>query len=233
MTRTIGIIGAMEMEVDTLKESLRDSSVSLFGGVEYHEGTLHGHRVVVVRCGMGKVNAALCTQALVLRFGVDSILNTGVAGSIDESLRVGDMVVPSKFVHADMDATAMGYELGQVPQMDVFMFPADAALASKLLASAREVSPGVQIIDGIAATSDKFIASVEDKQFLRDTYQAACCEMEGVAIAHAAYLLGIPFAALRCVSDTADGEGFDDYDAFEIEMSRRCASVVNQVLATW
>lgn len=229
----IGIVGAMETEVELLKGALQNLEIVSLGGLEYYVGTLHHHDVVVVRCGMGKVNAALCAQALVLQFDVGFILNTGVAGSIDDRLHVGDMVVPTKFVHADMDATAMGYQLGQVPQMDVFMFPADEELAAKLLESARVVSPDVQIIHGVAATSDKFIASVEDKQFLRDTYQAACCEMEGVALAHAAYLSGVPFAALRCVSDSADGEGFENYDKFEAEMSRRCASVVHQILETW
>lgn len=213
--KKIGIIGAMEVEVESLKEKMEVSQVVRKAGMNFCEGVLCGQPVVVVRSGVGKVNAAVCTQILIDDFAVDAVINTGIAGSLKAEINIGDLVVSTDLVHHDMDAVNFGYPLGQIPQMDVFSFQADETLSSLAKEACEEVNPEIQVFKGRVVSGDQFIADREVKNHIAENFNGFCTEMEGAAIAQAAYLNGIPFVVLRAISDKADDSATMDYPAFE------------------
>ena len=184
----IGIIGAMELEVEELKSCLSLSKVTEKAGMEFFEGSLNGAEVVVVRCGIGKVNAALCVQILADLFEVTHIINTGVAGSLNAALDIGDILVSRDALHHDMDVSALGYEPGIVPQMDTSVFKADEGLVESALETCKEVNPDIHVMSGRVVSGDCFVAGKEIKNRLVTCFQGDCAEMEGAAIAHGAYL---------------------------------------------
>ena len=220
----LGIIGAMDVEVATLKEKMCDVTVTERTSMVYYEGTLEGLDVVVVQCGIGKVNAAMCTQILCDCFGVTHILNTGIAGSLCADLDIADMVISEDVIHHDFDLRFWGRPVGQVPGMDVTAFPADEKLKKLALAAAEAENPGHNRT-GRIASGDQFICSKEQKDTIIANTQAICAEMEGAAIAHTAYRNGIPFVILRAISDKADDSAEMDYPTFERIAAHRCAAV--------
>lgn len=215
--KKIGIIGAMQIEVDYLKEIMKKESdfrTVNAGSLEYNCGTIHGTDVVVVRSGVGKVNAALCAQNLVVQFKCTNIINTGIAGAMAKGLGVLDFVVSTDAVYHDVDATGFGYKAGQVPQMDVFSFEADKKMieAAKRAFNECEQSKGHKIIEGRIATGDQFISEKSVKEKIAETFNPACVEMEGAAIAHSCFLNKVPFVIIRCMSDMADDLSSNGYD---------------------
>lgn len=222
----IGIIGAMELEVDTLKAQMTVTGRTIRAGMEFFEGTLGQAQVVVVRCGIGKVNAAMCVQILADLFQVTHVINTGVAGSLNAALDIGDIVVSRDVIHHDMDVRALGYAPGQVPQLDTLAFPGDEELIRLALSSCEEANPGLHTAVGRIVSGDQFISGKEIKNRLITEFHADCTEMEGAAIAHAAYLNGIPFVVIRAISDKADDSAEMDYPAFEREAAGHCARLV-------
>ncbi len=227
----IGIIGAMEIEVTRLKEDMEITRTLDKAQMEFFEGTLSGKEVVVVRSGICKVNAAVCTQILIDEFGVDAVINTGVAGSLNADINIGDIVISQDVLHHDVNATVFGYASGQIPQMSVFSFEADAAMGEKAAAVNAEVNPEIGTFKGRVVSGDQFIDSKEKKVWLRDTFQGDCCEMEGAAIAQAAWLNNIPFLILRAISDKADGSAQMDYDEFEQLAALHCVKLTEGLLA--
>ncbi len=222
----IGIIGAMELEVDTLKAQMTVASRTIKAGMEFFEGTLGSAQVVIVRCGIGKVNAAMCVQILADLFQVTHVINTGVAGSLNAGLDIGDIVISKDVIHHDMDVRVFGYALGQVPQLDTLAFPGDENLIRLALSSCEEANPGLHTAVGRIVSGDQFISGKEVKDKLITEFQADCTEMEGAAIAHAAYLNGIPFVVIRAISDKADDSAEMDYPTFEREAAGHCARLV-------
>lgn len=222
----IGIIGAMELEVEELKSRLDGSKVTKRAGMEFFEGVLNGTDVVIVRCGIGKVNAALCVQILADLFQVTHVINTGVAGSLNTSLDIGDILVSRDAVHHDMDVSPLGYAPGIVPQMDTSCFQADEKLIQLAMESCAAVNPDIHVMSGRVVSGDQFIADKEIKNRLISTFQGDCTEMEGAAIAHGAYLNGIPFVILRAISDKADDSAEMDYPSFERAAAEHCAKLV-------
>lgn len=222
----IGIIGAMELEVDTLKARMAVTSQTTRAGMVFFEGTLGTTQVVVVRCGIGKVNAAMCVQILADLFGVTHVINTGVAGSLNAALDIGDIVISRDVIHHDMDVRALGYALGQVPQLDTLAFPGDETLIRLALDSCEEANPGLHTAVGRIVSGDQFISGKAVKEKLIAEFQADCTEMEGAAIAHTAYLNGLPFVVIRAISDKADDSAEMDYPTFEREAAGHCASLV-------
>ena len=220
----LGIIGAMAVEVAALKEKMAGACVSAKAGMEFCEGTLEGLPAVVVQCGVGKVNAALCAQILCDCYGVTAIVNTGIAGSLCNDLDIADLVVSRDAVHHDFDLRFWGRPVGQVPGFDVTAFPADEDLVAKAFAAAETVNPGHNKI-GRVASGDQFICSREQKETIIANTQAICAEMEGASIAHAAYRNGVPFVILRAISDKADDSAEMDYPTFEALAAQRCAQV--------
>ena len=212
---TIGIIGAMEEEVSLLKDEMNIEETVDYAGMSFCKGTLCGRDVVIVRSGIGKVNAAVCTQVLVDKFHAEVLVNTGVAGSLDAAIDIGDMVISTDLVEHDMDTSVFGDPIGQVPRMDTFSFPADPVLVEKAVAANREANPDIQTFTGRIVSGDQFISSKEVKDKLISLFQGKCAEMEGAAIAHAAYLNKVSCVIIRAISDKADNSAQMDYPTFE------------------
>ena len=221
----LGIIGAMKIEVDTLKENVENKTVTWRTGMEFCDGTLDGCPVVVVQCGVGKVNAALCVQILCDCFGVTHLVNTGIAGSLSNELDIGDLVVSKDAMYHDFDCGGFGYPHGKVPGMDVIAFPANETMMHYALTAGEQVHPG-HIKVGRVATGDQFICDKAVKNTIIENTQALCTEMEGGAIAQAAYRNEVPFVIIRAISDKADDSADMDYPTFEALAAKRCAQVV-------
>lgn len=220
----LGIIGAMDVEVATLKEAMENKTEKTVAGSVYCEGTLEKLPVVIVQCGIGKVNAAMCAQVLCDCFGVTHIVNTGIAGSLNAKLDIGDFVISNEAVYHDFDVSVLGYPVGQVPGLDVRAFPADKMLTELACQVADNLCPGhVQI--GTVASGDQFVCSKEQKQAIIKNTGGLCTEMEGAAIAHTAWKNGVPFVVIRAISDKADDSAEMDYPTFEAIAAVRCAEV--------
>ena len=211
----IGIIGAMEEEVAALKEAMEIEETYERASMTFCKGVLCGKDVVIVRSGIGKVNAGICAQILVDKFDVDMLINTGIAGSLNPAIDIGDMVISTDAVHHDMDATIFGDLIGQVPRMAVRYFPADMNLVEKAKAANEKANPEIKTFTGRVASGDQFVASAEVKAKIVDNFGAYCTEMEGAGIAHAAYLNGISYVIIRAISDKADNSATMDYPEFE------------------
>lgn len=213
----IGIIGAMDEEVDALKEKMSQVQVYEQASMKFHVGLLHGRKTVVVRSGIGKVNAGICTQILADKFGAEAIINTGIAGSLKNEINIGDIVISTDVVHHDMDATGFGYPKGQIPRMETLAFGADESLGKLAVQVCAEVNPEIQAHLGRVASGDQFVSDKEVKSSIIENFDAYCVEMEGAAIGQAAYLNGIPFLIIRAISDKADDSAQVDYPTFERE----------------
>ena len=226
----IGIIGAMDIEVEYLKQQLDSAESELLYGREYCSGTICGVPVVVAMCGDGKVNAAMCATMLVEHFGVTHLINTGVAGSLDARIDIGDLVLSTQSVHHDMDITGLGYAPGQVPSVDTLMFPADDQMRQAAREAAAAVAPEAHVFEGVVATGDYFVDDPTDKDRIVKTFGALCCEMEGAAIAHVCYLAQVPVLILRVISDKADGSSTMDYPTFKHVAAERCANITEHMI---
>ena len=229
--KKIGIIGAMEVEVETLKKDMEVGRVVKKAGMEFHEGVLNGMPVVVVRSGICKVNAAVCTQILIDDFGVDGIINTGVGGSLNAEINIGDIVISTDVVHHDVNAVEFGYALGQIPQMKVFSFPADEAFAEKAKAACNRVNPDITVWRGRICSGDQFVSSQEQKDQIIKAFHGWCTEMEGAGIAQAAYLNDVPFIIVRAISDKADNSAYVDYATFEKKAAEHSVRLVEALMS--
>lgn len=228
--KKLGIIGAMTVEVQTLKSLMEGLNIVHRAGMEFYEGTLEGLDVVVVVCGVGKVNAALCVQVLCDCFGVTHVVNTGVAGSLDSALDIGDLVISKDAMYHDFDCHPINdrYAVGQVPGLSVLAFPADDELIRAAYEAAEAVQPGHNRI-GRVASGDQFISSAEQKAYIIRHTGALCTEMEGAAISHAAWRNEVPFVVIRAISDKADASAEMDYPTFEAIAAQRCAAVTRNL----
>ncbi len=211
----IGIIGAMEEEVEQIVSVMEVGREETKAHMTFKAGKLSGKDVVIVVSGIGKVNAAVCTQILADDFGVDYVINTGIAGSLNAAIDIGDIVISSDVLHHDMDATNFGYPLGQVPRMDTLSFEADKHLIELAQAACKAAVPEVGIHVGRVVSGDQFISDKATKANIIKNFGGFCTEMEGAAIAHTAYLNGVPFVILRAISDKADDSASVDYPTFE------------------
>jgi adenosylhomocysteine nucleosidase len=226
----LGIIGAMDMEVEILVAALENKKEQAIAGSKFYEGSLKGLDAVVVQCGIGKVNAAMCAQIMCSAFGVTHLVNTGVAGSLCNELDIGDILVSVDAMHHDFDCSPVGYVPGKIPGLDVLAFPADEKLSVLAFEAAEQVNPG-HTKTGRVASGDQFIAGKEIKEKIIAVTDAKCTEMEGAAIAQVAYRNGVPFVVLRAISDKADDSAEMDYPTFERIAADRCAKVVMTLAA--
>ncbi|MBQ8804117.1 MAG: 5'-methylthioadenosine/adenosylhomocysteine nucleosidase [Tyzzerella sp.] len=226
----IGIIGAMEEEVAVLKQAMEIEETVTYASMDFCKGKLCGKDVVIVRSGIGKVNAGICAQVLVDKFNVEVLINTGIAGSLDAAIDIGDMVISTDLVEHDMDASIFGDPIGQVPRMDTFSFPADASLVEKALAANAEANPDIKTFTGRIVSGDQFVSSSEVKDRLVNLFQAKCTEMEGAAIAHAAYLNKVSCVIIRAISDKADNSATMDYPTFEKKAIEHSVRLVQNLL---
>ncbi len=229
----IGIIGAMSQEVASLKEKMSDVTILSMAGMDFYKGKLKGKDAVIVRSGIGKVNAAVCSQILVDKFGVDAIINTGIAGSLRNEINIGDIVLSRDTLQHDMDATGFGYEVGRIPQMDESIFPGDEHMIAVAKECCERVNPEIGVFVGRVVSGDQFISDKEKKNWLIKTFQGYCTEMEGAAIAQTAYLNKVPFLIIRAISDKADDSAEMDYSEFEakaIEHSVKLVTAMMEIL---
>ena len=227
----IGIIGAMVEEVSELKASLQDAKVTKIARMEFCEGSFGNTDVVVVQSGIGKVNAAACAQILINHFGVTHVMNTGVAGSLNAKIDIGDIVVSTDAMYHDVDATIFGYAKGEVPQVGTASFVADEMLRKAAVEAVKEAAPDIHVFEGRVVSGDQFISSREVKNHIRDTFQGDCTEMEGAAIAQVAYINEVPLVIIRAISDKADDSGQEAYDVFEKKAAMHCAHVVEYMIS--
>ena len=226
----IGIIGAMEEEVELLKEKMTDTVIIEKAGMKFVKGNLKGQRVVVVRSGIGKVNAGICTQILADEFQVEAVINTGIAGSLKAEINIGDIVLSTDTMQHDVDAREFGYPLGQIPRMETLAFSADEALRKLAKEVCEEVNPDIQVFEGRVASGDQFGADRETKEKIIENTQAYCTEMEGAAIGQAAYLNKIPYLVIRAISDKADDSAHVDYPTFERQAIRHTVNLVSRMM---
>lgn len=227
----IGIIGAMESEVEDLVSAIHYDRVEGIARMTFHEGVLEGVPVVVVQCGVGKVSAAVCAQILCDRFGVTHLVNTGVAGSLDDAIEVGDVVISTDAIHHDMDVTNLGYEPGQVPGYPT-VFAASTELRHHFAKVCRTVAPEVHVFEGRVASGERFVSTPQDRAQVHGLTGALCSEMEGAAVAQVAWLNNVPYIILRAMSDKADGSGAEDYATFETQAASRMAKLLLAALPT-
>ena len=220
----------MDIEVAGLKADMEIKRDIRKAKMDFCEGVLKGHDVVVVKSGIGKVNAAVCTQILVDEFQVDAVINTGIAGSLNAKIDIGDIVISTDVVHHDMDAVNFGYEPGQIPQMDVFSFAADETLAKLAEEACLEVNPEISVFHGRIVSGDQFVADKAVKERIVNLFHGYCTEMEGASIAQAAYLNEVPFVILRAISDKADDSASEDYPTFEKKAAQHCINLVEKLL---
>ena len=226
-----GIIGAMDEEVQSLEEHLTDKVIVNIAGMEFCTGTFSGHEVVVVKCNIGKVNAGICAQLLIEDFHVDRIINTGVAGSLDAKIDIGDIVISKDAVQHDYDLTPLGMKPGEFMDFGVTAFPADAARQESALKAVSEVAPEIHAFVGRVCSGDQFIASKAQKQKILDNFGGLCCEMEGGAIAQVCYVNKTPFVIIRAISDKADDSEEISYETFKKSAAARCAAITEYMVS--
>lgn len=226
----LGIIGAMDEEVSKIKEIMNDVDVMERASMEFYNGTIDGKSVVVVRSGIGKVNAGICTQILVDEYGVDAVINTGIAGSLNAAIDIGDIVLSTDTLQHDMDATGFGYDLGVIPRMKTSTFVADEELRALAKKCCEEVNSDINVFEGRVVSGDQFISDKDKKNFICDNFQGFCTEMEGAAIAQAAYLNDVPFLIIRAISDKADDSATVDYPTFEAKAIEHSVKLVKAIV---
>ncbi len=209
----IGIIGAMAVEVQMLKDIMENINVSKVSGIEYYSGTISGVEVVVAQAGVGKVNAAVCAEAMILKYEPSAIINIGVAGGLSSALKIGDIAVADKVVEHDMDTSALGDPIGFITGIDMVNIPCAQWVTETLGESTKKID-GVNVVCGTIVSGDQFISSKEKKAQLVDRFDAVATEMEGASIGHVCYMNDVPFGVLRAISDCADDEANMSFNEF-------------------
>lgn len=229
----LGIIGAMDEEIEQIKNAMTEVTITETAGMAFYAGKLNGKDAVAVRSGIGKVNAGICTQILADRYQVSAVINTGIAGSLRNEINIGDIVLSTDAVQHDVDAAGFGYEPGQIPRMDTFAFEADITLRELALDCSRKVNPEIQTFTGRIVSGDQFISEKQKKDWLKETFDGSCTEMEGAAIAQAAYLNKIPCLIIRAISDKADESAHMDYPEFERQAIRYSVNLLLAIAAVY
>ena len=227
----IGIIGAMEPEVEAIIASLEEKECESVSGIYFYTGLLCGKRVAVAKCGIGKVFAALCTQTMIMKYSPSLIVNTGVGGALKYGITTGDIVVADSLCQHDMDTSAIGDPKGLVSGINVIYFESDKRASEILLSAANALA--LNATSGRIASGDKFIASKEDKDRIISDFSAVACEMEGCAVAQVAYVNNIPFAVVRAISDSADGSATMDYPTFLPIAAKNSTNLTLALVEKW
>lgn len=226
----IGIIGAMDEEIGLYLEAMETSETVVKAGIQYHTGKLEGIDVVLVKSGVGKVNASVCTQILIDRFNVEQIIFTGVAGAVHPDLTIGDIVVSSDCLQQDMDVTPLGFAPGQIPYTDKWTWEADQKLVDLAMEASKQVNGEGRVVSGRILTGDQFIADPAKVAALYEKFNGACIEMEGAAVAQVSTMNDVPFVIVRSMSDKADGSAHVNFAEFTHLASRRSYEIVLQML---
>lgn len=224
----IGIIGAMDIEIENITKKMTEISTEIVSGIRFTSGYIGTIRVVAAVCGIGKVFAAVCAQTMIIKYSPSMIINTGVAGTLTEKIGVLDTVIADFVVQHDMDTTFLGDEPGLISGINIIKFPCD----KKMIDKAVEVSgyePG-NVIIGTVASGDCFVASPEKKERISELFGAVACEMEGGAIGHVCYINKVPFEVIRTISDSADGKAHISYEDFKVVAAKKSAKIVTEMI---
>lgn len=233
MSKVIGIIGAMDDEVNGLKALIVNPEIKTRASMDFHFGEINNKKVVVVKCGVGKVNAAICTQILIDEYDVSAIINTGAAGSLENKINIGDIVIGDEAIQHDMDSVDFGFPLGQVPFIDTLSFKGDDNLANLAMKCCADAGLDVKVFRGLVVSGDEFVAKKERKDWIKSNFDALCTEMEGAAIAQCAYLNKVPFLILRAISDKADDSASMDFPSFAKMASERNIKILADMIAQY
>lgn len=226
----LGIIGAMDEEVARLKEMISGLHIVQKAGMEFYKGQIQDRDVVVVKCGVGKVNAAMCTQSMIDIFSVDAIINTGIAGSLDAGIDIGDIVLATDTVEHDMDVAALGYEPGVIPDTEASVFATDKGLLETAKEAVLAAKLDVKVFEGRVVSGDQFISSREKKEWLVSEFGGRCAEMEGASIGHVAFLNRVPYLVVRAISDKADDSAQMDYPAFAAKAIDNSVRLMTEII---
>lgn len=225
----IGLIAAMDEELDILLKDAQVEKKESKAQMNFIIGKLYNKDVVIVRCGIGKVNSAICTQILVDDYNVSKIINVGIAGGIGENVMPGDVVISNNLVQHDVDAVAFGYKLGEIPRLDTYSFTCDEELVKVAAEACKQIEDHKHHI-GRIATGDQFIASHDKINHIIDNFSAIACEMEGGSIAQVAYLNNVPFIVIRSISDNANSGAHMDYEKFQDIAIKNSSTIIKNML---
>lgn len=224
-----GIICAMEEEIKELRAQLTNANEENIANMIFYSGQINNHEVVLVRAGIGKVQAGVTTAFLIENFKVDAVINSGSAGGIGTGLAVGDLVLSTGAAYHDASATVFGYKPGQLPQQPQ-IFEADQELLQAVSEAASQT--GLQVKPGLIVTGDQFVSSQAQIAAIKKIYpQALCCEMEGAAVAQVAYQFDKPFLIVRAMSDVGDEDAGQSFDEFIIDAGKKSAQMILNLLA--
>ena len=227
---TIGIIGAMEEEIIAIRRKMDIKNTITIASIEFYLGEINGQNIILVRCGIGKVNAAICTQIMIDHFKVAYIINTGVAGGLYPKINIGDIIISSDTVEHDMDVTTFGHKRGFIPRMNQHFFEADKWLVEIAENAAKKAKGDHKVYIARIASGDQFISSMKIKEDIYTTFTAYCAEMEGAAIAHTCFLNKVPFVIIRAISDKADQSAEVNFDDFVNLAARNASFIIEEMV---
>ena len=231
MKADIGIIGAMSVEVDALIARLENREEETVSGVKFNTGSLFGKKIVVAKCGVGKVFAAICAEAMILKYSPSLVVNTGVGGALSAGLHPTDTVIANRLVQHDMDTSPLGDPKGLISGINRIYFDADERAVDILSRAASSLGLTARV--GAVASGDRFVASRDEKERIVSEFSADVCEMEGAAVAHTAFVNGTPFAVIRAISDSADGSAEMDYPTFLPIAAKNSAALTVELIKAW
>lgn len=209
----IGIIGAMDIEVQALKDLMKNPTVKTISTVDFYSGEINGIDTVVAVAGVGKVNAAVCTQTMILAYNPSYIINVGVAGGLSPEFKIGDIAVAENVVEHDMDTSPIGDVPGYISGINVVRIPCDRWLCEMMFTASQHIE-GIKVLKGTIASGDQFISKDEERQKITSNFDAIAAEMEGASIGHVCYMNKVPFGVLRAISDGANSDSAMDYPTF-------------------
>ncbi|MEE0859225.1 MAG: 5'-methylthioadenosine/adenosylhomocysteine nucleosidase [Acutalibacteraceae bacterium] len=232
----IGIIGALDVEIAGIKALMTDIEEKTISKITFYKGKINGKDCVLSQCGVGKVNASMCTQTMILTYNPTAVINTGVAGAVNKDLRIGDIVVSSRVVHHDAknildegQESGMYFPRGTIQFSDEMIteIPADKELAQKLIDECKDIE-NADVYSGTIASGDQFISGKKARLEIGEFFDAYCCEMEGAAIGQVCYRNEVPFAILRAISDTVDDNDYMDFEKFKYVAAEETLKVIKE-----
>jgi len=226
----IGIIGAMHEEVTELKEMMTDIEEIKILELVFYKGILENKDVILVEGGIGKVNSSVCTTLLIDRFKVEKLIFTGVAGGTNPNIEVGDIVISNELIEHDFDCVAFGMKPGEIPRMDTSIFKADKNLIKIAEESALSLFDRENIYIGRIVSGDEFVAESQKINWLRETFNSECTEMEGAAVAHVCHLFKVPFVIIRSISDKANDDAKTDFQEFVKLAAKNSKNLIVEML---